>query len=429
MGQLQLTFATSFAGFFFAFFKGWLMSCILLVAFPVIFIMTGSLMKAMKSGFTENMKAYGQSAGYAEQALNAIKVVQAFGQEDSEVRNYERHLNRAKETGIRTHLKSAIALGAFFFVMFGYYGYGFYTGSWLITEKVKNKNSGELYNIGDILSCFFGIVFGVMSLGMASPQLKSITEGKVAGKMAYDVIERVPEINNDDEQAAMIDENAMQGRIEFKNVTFRYPSKKDQVILKDFSAVFEEGRTTALVGASGSGKSTIIQLLERFYDPEQGQVTIDGHDLKTLNLKQYRRNIVGYVSQEPVLFNCSIKENLLYAKPTATEDEIVNALKSSNAWNFISQLSDGIETNVGNAGSQFSGGQKQRIAIARAFIKKPKILLLDEATSALDQKNESDVQKGIDNIRKELGSVTTIVIAHRLSTIINSDKIIVMNKG
>ena len=145
------------------------MSCILLVAFPVIFIMTGSLMKAMKSGFTENMKAYGQSAGYAEQALNAIKVVQAFGQEDSEVRNYERHLNRAKETGIRTHLKSAIALGAFFFVMFGYYGYGFYTGSWLITEKVKNKNSGELYNIGDILSCFFGIVFGVMSLGMASP--------------------------------------------------------------------------------------------------------------------------------------------------------------------------------------------------------------------------------------------------------------------
>ncbi len=145
------------------------MSVILLVAFPVIFIMTGSLMKAMKSGFTENMKAYGQSAGYAEQALNAIKVVQAFGQEDSEVRNYERHLNRAKETGIRTHLKTAIAIGCFFFVMFGYYGYGFYTGSWLITEKKINSNSGEVYNIGDILSCFFGIVFGVMSLGMASP--------------------------------------------------------------------------------------------------------------------------------------------------------------------------------------------------------------------------------------------------------------------
>lgn len=171
--------------------------------------------------------------------------------------------------------------------------------------------------------------------------------------------------------------------------------------------------------------------MERFYDPEFGTVTLDGIDLKDLNLKNYRKNLVGYVSQEPVLFNCSIKENLLYAKPEATDEEVIAALKSANAWDFVSQLGNGqgMNTNVGNAGNQLSGGQKQRIAIARAFIKKPKILLLDEATSALDKRNEKEVQGAIDRIRGELGSVTTIVVAHRLSTIKNSDKIIVMNKG
>lgn len=152
-------------------------------------------------------------------------------------------------------------------VIFGYYAYGFYTGSWLITKRVINSNNGEYYTIGDILSCFFGIVFGIMSLGQTSPQLKSITEGKVAGKMAYDIIERKPEIGL--EEGATI-EQPVTGRLEFRNVTFRYPSKKDQIILDSFSSVFEEGKTTALVGASGSGKSTIIQLLERFYDPESG---------------------------------------------------------------------------------------------------------------------------------------------------------------
>ena len=334
MGQLQLTLGTSFAGFFFAFLRGWWMSLILLLAFPVIFVMTGVLMKSMKSGFTENMKAYGQSAGYAEQALNAIRVVQAFGQEKTEVRNYERHLLRAKDVGIKTHMKSAMAISSFFIVMFGYYAYGFYTGSFLITKQIENSNSGKVYNVGDILACFFGIVFGVMSLGMSSPQIKSITEGRVAGKMAYDIIDREPVIKLD--QGVKLNEGAVRGRIELRNVSFRYPSKKDQVVLEDFSAVFEEGKTTALVGASGSGKSTIIQLLERFYDPESGQVLIDGQDLKELHLRHYRKNVVGYVSQEPILFNCSIKDNLLYAKPEATDAEVERALKSANAWDFVS---------------------------------------------------------------------------------------------
>jgi len=168
-------------------------------------------------------------------------VVQAFGQEKREVKNYERHLARARDTGIKTHVKSSTALASFFFVLFGYYGYGFYTGSWLITKKVENSNSKELYNVGDILACFFGIVFGVMSLGFAAPQLKSITEGKVAGKMAYDIIDRVPQIKIDDPISIKINKKYVKGRIELRNINFHYASKTDQKVLENFSAVFVEG--------------------------------------------------------------------------------------------------------------------------------------------------------------------------------------------
>jgi len=182
------------------------------------------------------------------------------------------------------------------------------------------------------------------------------------------------------------------------------------------------------VGPSGSGKSTIVQLIERFYDPLEGQVLIDGEDLKILNLRQFRQK-VGYVGQEPVLFNSSIKQNILLGCPDATDEQIVTALKKSNAWEFIDKRKEGIDLHVGAAGGQISGGQKQRVAIARAFIKNPKILIFDEATSALDKRNEQEVQQSIDAIRRELGQVTTIVIAHRLSTIRNADNILVLKKG
>lgn len=171
-----------------------------------------------------------------------------------------------------------------------------------------------------------------------------------------------------------------------------------------------------------------MQLLERFYDPNGGEVLIDGVNIKELQLREYRQR-VGYVGQEPVLFNTSIKENIKMGMPSATDEEIISALKKSNAWEFIEGRNEGIDLHVGAAGGQISGGQKQRVAIARAFIKQPRILIFDEATSALDKKNEAEVQASIDNIRRELGAVTTVVIAHRLSTIRNADKIIVLRKG
>ena len=162
----------------------------------------------------------------------------------------------------------------FMLTMFGYYAYAFYTGSFLITEQVRNSNFGHLYTSGDILASFFGIMFGAFSLGMAAPNIKVVTEGRVAGKTAYEIIEREPKIKMDDSQAKPIGD--ILGKIEFKNVTFRYPTRPEQKVLDDFSATFEEGKTTAIVGASGSGKSTIIQLIERFYDPEAGEIKLDG---------------------------------------------------------------------------------------------------------------------------------------------------------
>lgn len=183
--------------------------------------------------------------------------------------------------------------------------------------------------------------------------MKSISEGRVAGKAAFDVIDREPEIKLGSGEKGF----EVQGEVQFKNVSFNYPTRPDQTVLHNFSAIFERGKATALVGPSGSGKSTIVQMVERFYDPREGQVLVDGKDLKGLDLEEFRRQ-VGYVGQEPVLFNESIRENFRYVKPDATDDEIIEALKQANAWDFVSRNPHKLDANVGASGSQLSGGQK-----------------------------------------------------------------------
>ena len=426
MGTIILAFSMTVAGLAFAFTKGWSFSLVLLIAFPFLGVTTSLMAKVMAKGSQETMKAYGQSAGYADQALNAIRVVVAYGQEAKEIKNYTKYLNRARDAGIKTHCRGAFAMALFFASIFGTYAYAFYLGSVWIYYDLQNNTFNRTYTAGDILSCFFGVIFGMFSVGLATPNIKAVTDGRVAGKLAFDIIDRKPAIDQDQPGKKSIE--GLKGEIEFKNVNFYYPSRPDQQILKDFSCKFELGKTTAIVGPSGSGKSTIVQLLERFYDPNNGEVLIDGCNLKDYPLREFRKK-VGYVGQEPVLFNTTIKENIKLGQPGVNDEQIITALKKSNAWEFIQKHDEGINLHVGAAGGQISGGQKQRVAIARAFIKEPKILIFDEATSALDKKNEAEVQHSIDSIRKELGAVTTVVIAHRLSTIRNADKIIVLKKG
>merc|ERR550537_1189291 len=216
--------------------------------------------------------------------------------------------------------------------------------------------------------------------------------------------------------------SSCQGRIELRDVHFSYPARPDQRVCNGYNLTVEAGKTVALCGASGSGKSTAIQLIERFYDPDSGSVTLDGVDLRELNVRWLREQI-GLVAQEPVLFSGTIAENIGMGKPGSTREEVEAAAQMANAHAFISKFPDGYNTNVGE-----TGGQKQRVAIARAMIKNPAVLLLDEATSALDTESERVVQAALDDLLTK-HKRTTIVIAHRLSTIRNADKIAVVDKG
>ncbi|KAK9116999.1 hypothetical protein Sjap_015946 [Stephania japonica] len=238
-----------------------------------------------------------------------------------------------------------------------------------------------------------------------------------------EVINRVPAIDSESNEGEIL--HSVSGEVEFKNIEFAYPSRQDNVIFQDFNLKVPSAQTVALVGSSGSGKSTVISLLQRFYSPLSGEILLDQVPIDKLQLK-WLRSQMGLVSQEPALFATSIKENILFGKEDASMDEVIAAAKASNAHNFISHLPHGYDTQVGERGVQMSGGQKQRIAIARAVIKAPRILLLDEATSALDSESERIVQEALD--QASLGR-TTIVIAHRLSTIRDADLIAVVQNG
>jgi ABC-type multidrug transport system fused ATPase/permease subunit len=217
----------------------------------------------------------------------------------------------------------------------------------------------------------------------------------------------------------------LKGELEFKNIAFSYPSRKDFVVLKDVSFKVKAGETVAIVGKSGSGKSTMAALALRFYEPEQGQYIIDGKPSTDYGLTEFRKQI-AIVPQDVLLFSGSIKENIAYGKLNATEEEIIQAAKQANAYDFIMSFPDKLNTLVGERGVQLSGGQRQRVAIARAVLNDPAILILDEATSSLDSESEKLVQEALDKL---MAGRTSLVIAHRLSTIRNADKIIVLENG
>jgi subfamily B ATP-binding cassette protein MsbA len=259
-----------------------------------------------------------------------------------------------------------------------------------------------------------------------------LTPAKAISKASYSIkkgnaaAERVLEILNTSsslqDKPDAVDKTDFSKAITLDNVSFKY---EDDYVLEEFSMTVEKGETVALVGQSGSGKSTIANLVTRFYDVTEGSIRIDGHDLRDLN-KTSLRDLMGLVTQDSILFNDTVKNNVLLGKANASNLEIVEALKIANAWEFVKDLPEGIDTNIGDSGNKLSGGQKQRLSIARAVLKNPPIMILDEATSALDTESERLVQVALENMMKNR---TSLVIAHRLSTIQKADTIIVMHKG
>uniref|UniRef100_H2YJX4 Bile salt export pump n=1 Tax=Ciona savignyi TaxID=51511 RepID=H2YJX4_CIOSA len=393
------------------------LSAVILAVSPLLVASAGILFKVTSLFTKKELDAYAKAGAVAEEVLSSIRTVVAFDGQAKESERYNKNLNEARTVGIKKGFVGGLSIGALFFIMFSTYGLAFWYGSTLI-------RTGEI-SVGNMLTAFFGVLIGAFSLGQVSKNhnVEYFSGAQAAAFKVFEIIDRTPEIDSMSDAGHKPDQ--VKGQIEFKNVDFTYPSRKDVQILHGVSFVAESGKSVALCGQSGCGKSTCVQLIQRFYDPQDGVVELDGIDIRTLNVRWLREHI-GVVSQEPILFDTTIAENIRYGRDDVTDDEIKEATKQSNAYDFIMRLPNKFETMVGEGGAQMSGGQKQRIAIARAIVRDPKIMLLDEATSALDTESEAVVQAALE---KASQGRTTLLIAHRLSTIRNSDKIIGFHEG
>uniref|UniRef100_A0A5F8GIF1 Multidrug resistance protein 1 n=1 Tax=Monodelphis domestica TaxID=13616 RepID=A0A5F8GIF1_MONDO len=409
IGMLFQALATFFTGFIVGFTRGWKLTLVILAVSPVLGLSAALWAKILSSFTDRELLAYAKAGAVAEEVLAAIRTVIAFGGQKKELERYNKNLEDAKNVGIKKAITANISIGAAFLLIYASYSLAFWYGTTLIL-------SGE-YTIGNVLTVFFSVLIGAFSIGQASPSIEAFANARGAAYEVFKIIDNNPAIDSYSGSGHKPDN--IKGNLEFKNVHFTYPSRKDVKILKGLSLKVNSGQTVALVGNSGCGKSTTVQLIQRLYDPTEGMVTIDGQDIRTLNVR-YLREITGVVSQEPVLFATTIAENIRYGREDVTMEEIKKAVKEANAYDFIMKLPNKFDTLVGERGAQLSGGQKQRIAIARALVRNPKILLLDEATSALDTESEAVVQVALDKARE---GRTTIVIAHRLSTVRNADVI------
>uniref|UniRef100_A0AAR2LLM9 ATP-binding cassette sub-family B member 5 n=1 Tax=Pygocentrus nattereri TaxID=42514 RepID=A0AAR2LLM9_PYGNA len=400
-------FCRFITGIIIGFIYGWKLTLVILSISPLL---AGSA-AAWSKVRTDELSAYAKAGAVAEEILVAIRTVVAFNGQKKALEKYETNLVEAKKFGVKKAVTTNVSMGLTQFFIFATYALAFWYGTKLSVDEPEN------YTIGKVLTVFFSVMIGAFSLGQGAPNLESIAKARSAAYPIYNTIDMPRPIDSSSKEGYKPDN--IKGNIEFKNIYFSYPSRKNVKILQGMSLKVPRGKTIALVGASGCGKSTTIQLLQRFYDPDAGEVTLDGRDIRSLNVRWLRENM-GIVSQEPVLFGTTIAENIRYGRGDATDEDIERAVREANAYEFISKLPDKLNTMVGERGAQLSGGQKQRIAIARALIKNPKILLLDEATSALDTQSESIVQAALDKAR---AGRTTIVIAHRLSTIRSADVI------
>ncbi|KAL1274149.1 hypothetical protein QQF64_026963 [Cirrhinus molitorella] len=399
--------------FIFMFGMSWKLSVVTIMGFPYIAVVSKVYGEYYKKLTKEVQTALAQANKVAEETISAMRTVRSFANEDQEGDSY---YSRLQEMFV-LNKKQAVAYACF--VWSSYISelalqvaILFYGGHLVVT----NQMSG-----GTLIS----FIIYELELGEALESISSVYTGLMQGvgaaEKVFEYIDRKPKHNLDGQESP----ETFEGQVEFKNVTFAYPTRPEMDILKNVSFSLRPGQVTALVGPSGGGKSSCVCLLENFYAPQQGQVLVDGRPVNTYQHKYYHSK-VALVSQEPVLFARTVQMNISYGVPEAPMEVVIRAAINANAHDFITGLSKGYETGVGEKGTQLSGGQKQRVAIARALIRNPRILILDEATSALDSESEYIVQQALNNLMREH---TVLVIAHRLSTVERADNILVIDKG
>ncbi|XP_024024823.1 ABC transporter B family member 1 [Morus notabilis] len=415
LGNFVHYMATFVSGFVVGFTAVWQLALVTLAVVPLIAVIGGIHTTTLAKLSGKSQDALSQAGNVVEQTVVQIRVVMAFVGESRALQAYSSALRIAQRLGYKSGFAKGMGLGATYFVVFCCYALLLWYGGYLVRHHYTNG--------GLAIATMFAVMIGGLALGQSAPSMGAFTKAKVAAAKIFRVIDHKPGIDRNSDSGLELD--SVTGLVELQNVDFSYPARPEVRILNNFCLSVPAGKTIALVGSSGSGKSTVVSLIERFYDPTSGQVLLDGHDIKTLKLRWLRQQI-GLVSQEPALFATTIKENILLGRPDADQVEIEEAARVANAHSFIIKLPDGFDTQVGERGLQLSGGQKQRIAIARAMLKNPAILLLDEATSALDSESEKLVQEALD--RFMIGR-TTLVIAHRLSTIRKADLVAVLQQG
>ena len=389
------------------------LTLIMVSTFPPLIIATIFFARFIRKLARQSQDALAASAVVAEETIMASDVVKSFTNEGFESKRYAGFVDKV----IGISLNAARYRAAFIsFIIFAFTGCILF----IIYQGLSLVSDGTL-TIGKLVEfLIFTVIIGT-SIGGLSESYTVIQKTVGASERINEILEEESEVSTaDDDKLTKID-----GRVEFRNVNFSYPSRSDVRIFSELSFKAERGEKIALVGPSGSGKSTIIKLLSGFYPFQGGEIFIDGKPIESYNLTALRKNI-GMVPQEVILFGGTIRENIAYGKTNATESEIIEAAKKANAWSFIESFPENLDTIVGERGLKLSGGQKQRVAIARAILRDPKILILDEATSALDSESEKLVKDALDKLME---GRTTFIIAHRLSTIREADKILVINKG
>ena len=388
-----------------------------LTGFVIIFIPISAIFisvvgKSLKRQSLKVQKEQGLFISLVDETLNGLKIVKIFNAENAFSRKFTESTKRVYKFSNsvinRKNLAGPLSefLGICSITVILWYG-----GMMVLKENSLDASTFLVY---------LGLAYNILT------PAKSLSKASYKIRKAYGAAERVFQVLDDNRFIKSNEDNTplkdFNTSINFNNVSFRYESED---VIKNLSLKIKKGETVALVGQSGSGKSTIANLISRFYDISEGEITVDGKNIKEVNLKSLRK-LIGLVTQDSILFNDSIKNNLLIGKENATDQEIIQALKIANAWEFVKELPETIESNIGDSGNKLSGGQKQRLSIARAVLKNPPIMILDEATSALDSESESLVQIALDNVMK---NKTSLVIAHRLSTIQNADNILVLDKG
>ena len=419
-GLILMNISAAGCGLGIAFYFGWELALIMLSLIPLLVLAAAGQVIAMQGFASEGKGVMAQANSLLGESITGIRTVTAFNARENILRLYAEFLEVPNRLTKKKGLVGGLTFGfAQSFQIFTNAIAFLIGGIWISEQK---------YTFEQLMFVFLGVIYMAIGMGQAVAMAPDIAKGGIAIKAVFKVLDRHSAIDPVDETGCKLEDGGS-GNIKLENISFSYPARPEVLVFDGFNLNVGKGKTVALVGQSGSGKSTIVGLLERFYDVNQGNVNFWGSDIKDVNVK-WLRSRIGLVKQEPELFDTTIFENIAFGTDSecVTEEQVISCAKASNAHDFISAFPDGYQTMAGSQGAQLSGGQKQRIAIARALIRSPDILLLDEATSALDNESEKLVQAALDELLKSK-SFTCIVIAHRLSTIQHADKIVVVDHG